>query len=292
MNTSDPLIPEAVPISIGTRKLQKVGEKLGLLEYIVSVWDYRHFIYYDSRARVVSGNSADRLGTIWLLLNPLLNGAMYYFIFGVLLKTGAGIENFIAYLMIGVFMFQFSSRSLTVAAKSILSSRNILLAFRFPRACLPIAVNIRELLAWVPSVLIMLMLVILFPPVEAITVKWLLLVPVIFLQFLFNIGASLILARLVTILPDLANVVAFAMRGWLYLSAVFFSIDRFKDHPTILRIMDCNPLFVVLDITRDVILYDTWPSLIRWATLILWAFAISLLGIVFFWRGEESYARS
>lgn len=292
MSQHDPLVPAATPTAVNTRLLQRVGSRPKFLDYLVTLWDYRHFVYYDSRARVMSGNSQDRLGGAWLLLTPLLNGAVYYLIFGILLGTGRGIDNFISYLIIGLFLFQYSTRSISTSARSMISNRNVLQAFRFPRATLPIAVNVREALSSVPTLIVMLLLVILIPPVEVISIKWLLLIPVVGLQSLFHLGVSLIMARVVAFVPDFAHLLGFGLRAWLYLSAVFFSVDRFADTPWIMTLMHANPMFVVLDIARDCILYDTWPTMFRWVTLCIWALASLSIGIVFFWRAEERYGRA
>lgn len=291
MSQRKPLQNSAVTTPVNTRFLHRVGARPPFLDYLVSLWDYRHFIYHDSRARVVSGNSQDRLGGAWLILNPLLNGAVFFLIFGVLLGTGSGIENFISYLLIGVFLFQFSTRSISASSRSMVSNQNILQAFRFPRATLPIAVNVREALACVPTIIILLLLVVLIPPAEVISLKWFFIIPAIALQGVFHLGISLLLARVVAVVPDVAHLIGFALRAWMYVSAVFFSVDRFADHAWIMGAMNANPLFAVLDIARDCLLYDTWPGMTRWLTLAIWAVGSLSVGLVFFWRGEETYGR-
>jgi teichoic acid transport system permease protein len=292
LNQLDPLVQAPTLTAVNIRRLHRVGSRPKFLDYLVNLWDYRHFVYYDSRARVISGNSQDRLGGAWLILTPLLNGAVYYLIFGILLGTGRGIENFISYLIIGLFLFQFSTRTIATSARSLTSNRNVLQAFRFPRATLPIAVNVREALSSVPTIIVMLLLIILIPPAEVISIKWLFLIPAVILQSVFHLGVSLAMARIVAFVPDVAHLLGFVLRAWLYFSAVFFSVDRFADHPWIIGVMNANPMFVILDIARDCLLYDTWPSMARWLTLCTWAFASLAAGIVFFWRAEERYGRN
>lgn len=292
MSEVDSAASSLVVTPVSTRFLRRVGARPSLLDYLVSLWDYRHFIYYDSRARVLSKNSKDRLGGAWLILNPLLNGAVFFLIFGLLLGTGAGIENFIAYLLIGVFLFQFSTRAIATSSRSMISNPNILQAFRFPRATLPIAVNVREAMAGVPTVIVMLLLIVIIPPAEVISLKWLFIIPAVVLQAVFHLGVSLFLARLVSMMPDVSHLIGFALRAWMYASAVFFSAERFSDHPVVMAVMQANPLFVVLDIVRDCLLYDAWPTSTKWLTLAVWALGSLTIGMVFFWRGEESYGRN
>ena len=140
--------PAAVqPLSVDMRRLTRVGSRPAFLDYLVRLWDFRQFIFYDARARVQSGTRRDRLGSAWLLLNPVFNGLTYYLIFGLLLKTSRGIENFVGYLVVGIFVFQFSSGAITAGARSIRNNKSVVQAFNFPRAALPIGANVRELLS-------------------------------------------------------------------------------------------------------------------------------------------------
>ncbi|PPB50572.1 phosphate ABC transporter permease [Arthrobacter pityocampae] len=278
-----------VPVS--TQGLLRIGARPGLAEYLRQIWRHRAFIVYDARARVSSGNRRDRLGSAWMILNPVLNGLTYYLIFGLLLNTSKGIENFIGYLIIGVFLFQLSARAITNGARSMQVNKAVIQAFNFPRATLPISVNVREILASVPVLITMLILVLLFPPTEDITWRWVLLIPALFLQSVFNLGVGLILARMISRINDITHLLGFGLRVWMYASAVFFSYERFIDHPRLLAIVELNPLFNVLDIVRDCVLYATLPSWESWAILSVWAFGMLALGIVFFWKGEESYGR-
>ena len=280
------------PLSVDFRRLQRVGARPGFVDYLIKVWDYRHFISYDARARVQSGNRRDRLGSIWLILNPVLNGLTYYLIFGLLLQTGAGIENFVGYLVIGIFLFQFSSRSITNGARSIQQNRAVIQAFSFPRATLPIAVNMRELFANIPVLIVMVLIVMVLPPTEEVTWRWLLILPALALQWIFNLGVGLILARVISKVNDVVHLLSFALRALMYASAVFYSYERFIDHPVLLQIVQLNPLFNVLDIVRDCLLYAQVPDWQSWAILASWAFGALAIGAVYFWRAEETYGRS
>ncbi|MCU1574775.1 MAG: phosphate transporter permease [Micrococcaceae bacterium] len=278
-------------LSVDKRPLMRIGASPSFLDYLVQLWDYRHFSVFDARARIRSGNKRDKLGSSWLFLNPLMNGLTYYLIFGLLLNTSAGIENFIGFLIIGLFMFQFSSRAITNGARCIESNRGMVQAFKFPRATLALSINIRELLANIPPVLAMMLIIVIMPPTETISWLWILVIPAILMLAVFNLGVGLILARLIARISDVGNVLPFFLRAWMYASAIFFSYDRFIDHPWILELMKINPLFNTVDIIRDCLLYDRVPSWQSWAYLILVPLVVVSVGIVFFWRGEESYGR-
>lgn len=278
-----------VPVDLS--KLKRVGARPSFLDYLVQLWDFRQFIYYDARARVQSGTRRDKLGSAWLILNPVFNGLTYFLVFGLLLNTSKGIPNFIGYLVIGVFMYQITSGAIMNGARSMQQNKSLVQGFSFPRAALPIGVNLRELLANIPMIIAMLLIVLVVPPVEPISWRWLLLVPVLALQFSFNLGVGLILARVISKVNDVTHLLPFMLRLVMYLSAVFYSLDRFKDHPVILKVMELNPMFIIIDITRDSVLYGVTPSWESWATLTAWASIALVVGMLFFWRAEESYVR-
>jgi teichoic acid transport system permease protein len=281
----------AVTVPVDLVQLSKIGQRPGFVDYLVQLWDRRSFILFDARARVQNGNEKNHLGSAWLVLTPLLNGLSFYLIFGLLLGTSKGIENFIGYLIIGVFTFQMSTRSIVEGAKSLTSNTSMIRAFQFPRAALPIAINVRELLANIPVTIVMLLLIIFIAPAEEITWRWFLILPAIALQFLFNLGMGMLLARVLLKIPDVGMLLTFVMRFLMYTSAVFFAETRFDQYPVVRTIMDWNPLFLIIKIIRDSVIYDTTPSWRSWSVVTLWALGAVAVGLVVFWRGEETYGR-
>lgn len=278
-----------VPVDLS--KLSRVGARPKFLDYLVQLWEFRHFIYYDARARVQSGTRRDKLGGAWLILNPIFNGLTYFLVFGLLLNTSKGIPNFIGYLVVGIFMYQISSGAIMSGARSMQQNKSLVQGFSFPRAALPIGVNVREFLSHVPMLIAMLLIVLVIPPGEPITWRWLLLLPVLVLQFAFNLGVGLILARIISRVNDVTHLLPFMLRLLMYLSAIFYSVDRFASQPMVLKVMQMNPMFIIIDVTRDSVLYGVTPSLTSWAMLTAWASLALIIGMVFFWRAEESYVR-
>lgn len=271
--------------------LQPVGGRAPLREYLRALWQRRHFIWADSRARAFSGNGGFLIGNAWLVLSPLLDGVTYYLVFGLLLQTSRGIENFVGYLLIGVFMFHYTSRSVRGGASALVTGRNLVRAFSFPRAALPVSVVVREAVGMGPVLLTMAVLILAIPPHAEVTWRWLLFPAVFGLQTLINLGLALLMARISSHVPDIRKVVGFFTRLWLYGSAVMFSFDRFVEDPALLRALEANPMYIVLDVTRDLLLYAATPSAASWLQLTAWAVGSLALGLVFFWRGEERYGR-
>src|SRR5450631_3909857 len=113
--TPTPAVP--LPQLAANAGLRPSAERPGLFDYLAKLWQRRHFILTYATARNVSMYTDARLGQVWQVLTPLLNCAVYYLIFGILFKANRGIEHYIPYLVIGVFIFTFTERSILVGSR-------------------------------------------------------------------------------------------------------------------------------------------------------------------------------
>jgi teichoic acid transport system permease protein len=263
----------------------------GLQQYLRQLWDRRHFLVAFANARVVSLYTSARLGQIWQLLTPLLNAGVYLLLFGVLLNTSRGVDNFIAFLIIGVFIFNFTQRSVRQGADSISRNLGLIRALHFPRATLPLAYTLSELQQLAGALVVMAGAVIITG--EPVTFAWLLVPVAVGLQSIFNAGVSLVVARVVAQTPDVNQVLPFVLRTWLYTSGVFFSIPVFAGGaPEWVRVLlSINPAAVYIDLVRTALLVEHEPLRYAWPLAVGWALVAAVVGFVFFWRAETRYGR-
>src|SRR5581483_3921214 len=199
--------------------LTRSAARPSLRRYVQELWQRRTFIWAFASAKTASTYSASRLGQLWQVMTPLLNAGVYFLIFGVLLQTNRGIHNFIAYLCTGIFVFNFTQSAVLSGTRSIADNLGLIRALHFPRACLPIAFTVIQLqqLAFSMAVLG----VIVLATGEPFTLRWLLVLPALVLQFAFNAGLALLMARIGARTTDTAQLMPFLMRTWMYMSGVF-----------------------------------------------------------------------
>lgn len=294
MNDESTFAPEKLhnTVSVPSWALGQVGRRMPLDKYVEQLWRRRHFIMAESRSKIAGTARRNFLGYAWLVLNPMLHGLGYFVIFGVILQTSRGIDNFLGFLVIGVFFFQLTMRCVTGGTQAIRTGKTMIRAFAFPRAALPITVVVREMLNFIPTFTVLIVVLAVLPPAENLTWRVVLVLPAFACQALFAQGCAFLLARLGHILPDVSNLVSVLARFWLYASGVFFSIDRFVDHPTIQLIMKINPMYSYLQIYRNSILYGVDSPPWMWLLAVGWSFAFLIFGFLFFYRGEESYGRA
>ncbi|SMX99395.1 teichoic acid transport system permease protein [Brevibacterium iodinum ATCC 49514] len=289
--TKNPLGLSSIP-SVSSEGLVPVGRRTSLSSYLAALWNRRHFIIAESRAKMSSSTRKNILGYGWLFLNPLLSVLAFWFIFGFILQTSRGVPNFLGFLVVGVFFFGFTGKCMTGGTGAIRSGASMIKGFQFPRAALPISTVVRNFLDFMPTLLVMVIVLAVVPPLEVITWRVILVIPVIILQTIFNVGLACFLARLGHKIPDLTNFMSIMSRFWLYGSGVFFSIeDRLGKHPLLLEVMQFNPMHAYLTLVRNSLLYGVDSDPKMWIVGSAWAFGLLIFGFLFFWRGEENYGR-
>ncbi|WP_343035780.1 ABC transporter permease [Isoptericola sediminis] len=284
--------------------LTKMGVRPPLWTYIKDVARRGPFIRVLGTSTAYARNQNTYLGQLWAVLNPILNASVYVLIFGMLLNVSRGVDNTIAFIVIGVFLFRFVEQSVNGGAQSIAKRSNLIRSLHFPRAVLPLSNVMSHLTTLVPSLVVMCLIVLgsgLLPGYDPVplTWEWLLLVPAVGLLWVFNMGIAFIMARLVAITPDLDNVISFVLRLTMYASGVIFPVVRYVNElPQWMQgwtttILEYQPVAVYLYLARaslmneDAFLQDPF----KWWLGIIWAVVFFVAGFIIFWRGEERYGR-
>ncbi|MDO0924774.1 ABC transporter permease [Streptomyces sp. TG1A-8] len=272
------------------------GARPSLVEYVRQLWGRRHFILAFSQAKLTAQYSQAKLGQLWQVATPLLNAAVYYFIFGLILKASRGMSHdvYIPFLVTGVFVFTFTQSSVMSGVRAISGNLGLVRALHFPRASLPVSFSLQQLQQLLFSMIVLFVVAIGFGSYPG--PSWLLIVPVLALQFLFNTGLTLIVARMGAKTPDLAQLMPFILRTWMYTSGVMFSIHKMLEgRPEwIVRVLQVNPAAVYMDLMRFALIDGYGARNLPphvWVIALFWAVAVFAGGFVYFWKAEERYGR-
>jgi teichoic acid transport system permease protein len=231
-------------------ELKLAGARPTLRRYLAMLWQRRHFIVGYATARNVSMYTDAKLGQIWQVLTPLLNAGVYYLIFGLLFEAARGVANYPAFLVTGVFVFAFCERSIVTGSNVMRANLQLIRALYFPRASLPLAYVIVELQQMLVGMVVL--VAIMLVSGEYPSWYWLLLIPVVFLQTMFNVGASLIVARLGGSLADISELIPFFLRISRYFCGVMYLIITL---PALLsnwekQVLSLNPFAVYISLVR------------------------------------------
>jgi teichoic acid transport system permease protein len=306
--------------------LRPSSARPGLISYLRLLWQRRHFITAYATARNVSMYTEARLGQLWQVLTPLLNSAVYYLIFGVIFEQNRGIKHYIAFLVIGVFIFSFTERSIVVGSTAMRANIALIRALYFPRASLPLAYVLVEFQQLALSMLVVFAIVL--GVGEPLTWYWLFLVPALALQGMFNVGAALIMSRLGAGAQDFSELVPFLTRVWRYFCGVMYSLTSLPSYATLPAwakdLISLNPAAVYISLARYALMWTQRayapgakpynaaacalfnakkiPALQAychpvtttselWLAGIGWAVVTLVVGVVYFWQAETRYGR-
>ncbi|MGN3957619.1 MULTISPECIES: ABC transporter permease [unclassified Streptomyces] len=273
------------------------GARPSLPEYVRRLWARRHFIGAFSTAKLTAQYSQAKLGQVWQVMTPLLNAAVYYFIFGLLMNTSRGVEDFVPFLVTGVFVWTFTQSSIMAGTRAISGNLGLVRALHFPRAALPVSFCLQQLqqLLFSMGALVLILLAFGVPP----GLSWVLAVPALALQFVFNTGLAMIMARVGSKIPDMAQLMPFLLRTWMYASGVMFSIHHMTGPDSgvpswVGPLLQVNPAVVYIDLMRFALIDsfggDMLPAHV-WALALGWALVAGIGGFIYFWKAEETYGR-
>ncbi|MFG3150437.1 ABC transporter permease [Streptomyces sp. NPDC048219] len=291
------LAPDDLAALAARHGLSVSGARPSLRDYVRQLWARRHFIGAFATAKLTAQYSQAKLGQLWQVMTPLLNAAVYYFIFGVLMDTKRGVEDYVPFLVTGVFVWTFTQSSIMAGTRAISGNLGLVRALHFPRAALPVSFCLQQLqqLLFSMAALAVILLAFGVPP----GASWVLTVPVLVLQFVFNTGVSMVMARVGAKIPDIAQLMPFLLRTWMYGSGVMFSIDQMTGPDSGLpswvgTALQLNPAVVYIDLMRFALI-DTFdgshlPPHV-WALAVAWALVAGIGGFIYFWKAEETYGR-
>lgn len=232
-------------------------------------------------------------GRFWLILSPLIMLAIYAYFFGEILQAKwslgpakEGLTSFALMIFSGLILHQFFAECVARAPDLVLSNPNYVKKIIFPLEILPVVSLISVALQLLISVLILMLAYVAMHGLIHWT--WLL-IPFIFLPFVVMMaGIMWILASLGVFLRDLRQLMQFVATAFMFLSPVFYPMDRLSDGMQFLKFV--NPLVIIIEQSRVVLFEGLMPDWFLMAGYYLVASVVAALGYYFFVRSKPAFA--
>lgn len=275
------------PISARQSGFHDPSEPEKLLPYLRSIWERRSYTLYVSVSDLRDRQINSTLGNIWYLLNPALLIAVYFLIFGLVIRgVNRGTPNYILFLTIGILMYTALQRCVVTGSQAVVRNRGLIQSFSFPRALLPLTSTLTEFIATIPSVLVMLVVALITG--EDLALRWFAVAPAIVSLFIMNLGLSLIAARITTYFRDFDQILPFLLRLTMYLSGVLFSVEAMLEGRSFQWVFDINPVYAHVSIARWALMGGAFDM--TWLICsTAWASSLMVLGLIWFHAGERHY---
>lgn len=286
--SSAPLGLDAAAALAARYQLRRVDQTGGFGSYLRDCWRLRHFTWNYALSRTIMSTVQNNLGMFWELFTPIMLSGVYYVAFGLLLGTKGDSPNFIPFLISGVFTWQLLGQSIVVISSSLRQTRDLAESLLFPRVLIPVAAAIQSFLRAVPSLLLLYPIALLSG--MPVTWWWLLLPFNFLLTTVFGLAVGLFTSRAIQKVQDLQQIVPIVMRVGMFLSGVFYDIDRrFAKAPdAIAALAHYNPGALLLDLTRGMLIPGEALTVKQLTFILTLTFVLLVLGVVNFWRSERA----
>lgn len=221
------------------------------------------------------------LGYFWSLLEPLLTMLIYLFVFSVVVRFKVG--NYPVFLLTGILAWNFLQMSTTTAVTSLTRNYNLIRKVKMPREIFPLADVIARMIEFILSLAILLVFTAYYK--VQFTVNIILFPAVLILHFFFIYGISLFISNLNVIFRDVQRLQSVFMRFWFYATPVIYPASKVPE--SIRGVYMLNPMAVIVETYRAILLGTSFPDSIYIAESIAIITVIYFTGFFFFIKNEK-----
>ncbi|KIC79635.1 ABC transporter permease [Pseudomonas sp. C5pp] len=237
-----------------------------------SVMHFANLVVTKAILNLKSESSRTHLNYAWVVLEPLLHLVIYYFLFGRVLN--AGVENYGLFLLCGLVPWMWFTKAVSTSATSILGGQSLMLNSNVQPAFFPLVNIVQSTFKQLPAMLLLIVLRFVADD-DSLSLSLIYFPLIVVLQFLLTIVLGMLLAALVSIVRDIANIVGTGLTLLMILSGVIYNYQSLPGR--VAEWVQYNPLAVIIAAYRQVILQGASPEIKG----LLYVFAVSLaLGAV------------
>ncbi len=198
--------------------------------------------------------SDSALGYIWTVLDPLMMGLVYWFVFDVIFNRGKAIagDPYLPYLLLALMPWQWASSCISGSTRVLSGDARLIRSVDVPREMWLLRLigsKFAEFLFTIP-------VLILFAIGFQLSVGWeIIFFPIaIGMQFVLLLGIALCLAPLAVLVPDVERMMRVTNRVLLYLCPVIygsFAIFQSPSIPDVIKqVYAWNPFTTILTMYR------------------------------------------
>jgi lipopolysaccharide transport system permease protein len=257
----------------------------------LKVFKHKDLIYQFVKRDLASKYKGSLLGTMWSFLVPFIMLTIYTFVFSVIFKAkwGKGDENIFTFgltLFAGFIVYTIFAEVVTRSTTIITNNPNYVKKVVFPLEIFPVVLLGVSMINASISVLILCA----FYFIIHFTLHWtVIFVPIVLLPVvLLSLGFGWFFAATGVFVRDIGHVVGLAVQVLMFLSPVFYPISAVPSY--FQPIYTLNPLGIVMEEMRRVVLSGEMPYWDNWTMVALISFIICIAGFSFFQRCKGAFA--
>ncbi|MEG3898510.1 MULTISPECIES: ABC transporter permease [unclassified Microcoleus] len=223
------------------------------------------------------------LGIAWTLINPLLQLAVFSFVFRSVIPIN--IPQFSSFAFSGLLIWTWSQTALFQATGLITSNKALIRQPNFPTAILPVVTTMTGLIHF----LLALPVLIIFLAVDGIQPSSVLFVlPLLMvIQFVLTVGLAYPLAALNVTFRDTQHTLGVLLQMLFYLTPIFYDLNSVpKEFQPLYQL---NPMVPLIEAYRAILLKGTQPD---WQALLIVSLVVAVIlpiGLAIFRRQSNTF---
>lgn len=255
------------------------------------LWRYRDLISLFIKKDFALIYKQTILGPIWLFLNPLITTAIYTVVFGGIANISTDGVPKVLFYMAGNTMWTFFSDSISRTATTFKDNAQLFGKIYFPRLTRPIAIVLFSALNLVFQLLMFIVIWIFYVARGEVSPHWGLLWTIPFIVLIMGamaLGFGIIVSSITTKYRDMAIVVTFAVKLWMYATPVVYPMSTVTNS-LLHTAITINPVTQPMELFRYVLLgqgdLSVWGMI--WSAV--FAVAIMLFGMMYFNKIEKTF---
>lgn len=252
-----------------------------------SLWQYRYFIKSSIKNELVSRFARSKLGGLWVIINPLMQVAIYTLILSNVLATKLPNTTnkyaYAIYLMSGLLAWTLFSEVLNRLLNVFIENGNLMKKVSFPRIALPAIVAGSQL---INNILLFIAIAVIFLLLgHKLTINTLWLIPLTLMLLLFSIGLGLILGTLNVFLRDIGQVVPIILQIWFWFTPIVYPENIIPERYQ--HLIQLNPIYHFTHAYHNLLIYGNAPSIENILTISIFSIIMLVLSFLLFRRASE-----
>ena len=228
------------------------------------------------------------LSYFWWFLEPLLFVALFYFVFGLLMKRGGGV-NFVLFLLVGKVVFMWFSKGAVMGSTSLRKNTKIIMMRDIPKWVFPL-VSV-QVATYKSLIALIILLSVLLLSGNSDPRSWWQLIILILLSYLFISSVACLLSLLVAVAEDFSQLISLFMIIMMFGSGIFWDINSISNKQLVDIVLIVNPLAGLIDSYRTVILNGNLVEPQRLYSVLIASMIIWGVNIIAFKRFNNSITR-
>jgi ABC-type polysaccharide/polyol phosphate export permease len=194
--------------------------------------------------------------------------------------------SFTEYLFCGLFPWLCIQESVQRSTTILVERASFIKQLIFPAQLLPVSVNLTALFHLAIAFVPFLLLVVYWG--HSHPTFWIFLLPLIVFQWGIAQGISWLVAAIAVYLRDVVQVVTLGLTVWMFLSPIIYPLEIIPERWQYWIWL--NPITVLVDSYRGVILEGRYPTIAAWTTLAATASASCIFGYWVFQRLKPGFS--